>query len=192
MPSRVPPPQTAAEQTRSTPSESAGFHAREAKQRATAVKSVMNLNLVAMIDVVFLLLMYFLLATNFSIGEEMFSITMPAPLGQAPNPDPFDLPDQPVVIRVESLEPDRAQYQIYVDLAETQPASFDQLFRLLRQWRVSPENSEGIIFPDTPILIQPGTNCRWDHAINALNACLRAQYTKVQFMEPETGNENAP
>jgi len=152
----------------------------------------MNLNLVAMIDVVFLLLMYFLLATNFSIGEEMFSITMPAPLGHAPNPDPFDLPDQPVVIRVESLGPDRAQYQIHVDIAVTQPTSFDELSRLLRQWRVSPENSEGILFPETPILIQPGTSCRWDHAISTLNACLRQQYTKVQFMEPETGSENAP
>jgi len=152
----------------------------------------MNLNLVAMIDVVFLLLMYFLLATNFSIGEEMFAITMPAPLGQTRERDPFDLPDQPVVIRVESIGPDRAQYRITLDLVETSPASFDELFRVLNQWRVTPGNSEGILFPDTPILIQPGTNCRWDHAINTLNACLRAQYTKVQFIEPESGSRNAP
>ncbi len=143
-----------------------------------------DLNFVPMIDVVFLLLMYFLLTTNFTLGEELYRIELPQSLGTQANPDPFDLPDQPVIIKVTSTGPNKNNYLLNLDLASTQPTSFNQLYRTLRDWKAGPENSNGILFPDTPIIIAPDPNCRYEHAINTLNAVIRAQYENVQFVEP--------
>ncbi len=142
-----------------------------------------DLNLVAMIDVVFLLLMYFLLATNFTLGEELYRIELPQSLGTAADPDPFDLPDQPVIIKITSTGPGKNSYLIRLDLGNTQPTSFEKLYTTLRDWKAGPGNSAGILFPDTPIIIQPDRSCRYEHAINVLNACIRAQYENVQFVD---------
>ncbi len=149
------------------------------------VGQTMDLNLVAMIDVVFLLLMYFLLATNFSIGEELFRIDLPQSLGTQAEVDPFDLPEQPVHIRVASFGPGLASCRITVDLAQREFTSFSELYHYLDGVQVRPATATGVLFEQTPIIIHPDPQCRWDHAVDVLNACLRARYTNVQFVEPE-------
>ncbi|MFG0253109.1 MAG: biopolymer transporter ExbD, partial [Phycisphaerales bacterium JB038] len=62
-----------------TPVAHRSSRARRREQRAS-----IGLNLTAMIDVVFLLLLYFLLATSFALNEEAFELELPDPVaGQA-------------------------------------------------------------------------------------------------------------
>ena len=147
-------------------------------------KEGMNLNLVAMIDVVFLLLMYFLLATNFSQGEEWYRIKLPASLSSQGQINSLDLPEEPIVITINSVGADLSDYRIVTDLDNLEMDSFEELYQRMKNWNAGEGNSAGILFPDTPVIIKPHVNCRWDHAVNTLNACLRAGYENVHFVEP--------
>ena len=57
------------------------------------------LNLTSMIDVVFLLLVYFMVATEFKRAEVIERLDLPNRLG-AGVADPFEVPDHPVIITV--------------------------------------------------------------------------------------------
>ena len=52
-----------------------------------------------MIDVVFQLLIYFLLGTSFAVGEQTFRMDLPDRSGPS-EVDPFELDDAPVVVEV--------------------------------------------------------------------------------------------
>ena len=58
-----------------------------------------DLNLTAMIDVVFLLLVYFMAATEFKLGEEIYRLDLPQ-RGRAS--EPFELPRDPLRVVVAS------------------------------------------------------------------------------------------
>ena len=152
--------------------------------RKCRFKEGMNLNLVAMIDVVFLLLMYFLLATNFSQNEERFRINLPASLSAQVPAGSLDLPDEPVIITVSSVGTDLSAYRITVDVDDNEIDSFEGLYQRMREWNADANHSTGILFADTPIIIRPSADCRWDHAVNTLNSCLRAGYENVRFVDP--------
>jgi len=147
-------------------------------------KEGMNLNLVAMIDVVFLLLMYFLLATNFSQNEERFRINLPASLSAQVPADSLDLPDEPIIITVNSVGTTLSAYRITIDVDDNEIDSFEGLYQRMWEWNADLNHSTGILFKDTPVIIRPSANCRWDHAVNTLNACLRAGYENVRFVDP--------
>jgi hypothetical protein len=158
-----------------------------ARRRTAPALGLVRLNLAAMIDVVFLLLMYFLMATNFSLGEELFRLQLPQSLGSEAETDPFDLPEQPFLIRVGSTGPGPGDYRIDLEGGFAPPATFDILYQIMNGLQVRDGSTGALLFPDTPIIIQPSKGCRWEHAVNTLNACLRARYTNVQFVEPGTG-----
>ncbi len=155
-------------------------------QRKRVARGGLQLNMTSMIDVVFLLLMYFLLATNFSLGEELFHLDMPAPLGSFET-DPFDLPEQPVRITVDTTGPGASDYRITIGVSGLSATTFESLYRTLDDAQANDGNPDGIFLPDTPLVIQPGSSCRWEHAVNTLNACLRAKYEQVQFAGPDEG-----
>ena len=64
-----------------------------------ATRPRLRLNLTAMIDVVFLLLMYFLLIAEFRPREETFDMQLPARTTEAAAPDPFALHDAQMLAR---------------------------------------------------------------------------------------------
>lgn len=142
------------------------------------------LNLTAMIDVVFLLLIYFMVATEFKVGEEVYRLDLPARAGAAQQRDPFQLDEQPLRIAVDSTGPGRSAYHLSLDGPYPQPASFQALYEFLRKRQIG-ENAIGALFaPDHPIIIEPSRTTRWDHAIEAFNAPARARYTNVRFAPP--------
>jgi len=158
---------------------------RTARQRRGRGKARMALNLTAMIDVTFLLMIYFLLATQFKLGEEVYKLDLPPRLQSDRERDPFELDDEPVRILVTSFGPARSQYRITIDGAATQPDTFDELHRLLAAARIGGGNVGGLYEPDHPVVIQPSTGTRWEHAIEAFNAAHRALYTNINFAQPE-------
>ncbi len=137
----------------------------------------LSLNLTAMIDVVFLLLIYFLVATEFKLGEEMYRLDLPQRSLRA---DPFELPRDPLRIAVASMG-SGAGYLIRVEGAAAQPANFQELFVFLARNQRSTAAVGGLFEPDHPIIIEPGAATRWEHAVEAFNAAVRARYSNVKF-----------
>lgn len=141
------------------------------------------LNMTAMIDVVFLLLIYFLVATDFRLGEHVYRMDLPSREGAA-SEDPFQLEDEPLRIRIASTGLGPEMYRVTIDGPYPQPETFAQLHEFLRTRQVNELTTGGLFRPDHPIIIQPTRTTRWDHTIEALNAAARASYTNVTFAKP--------
>ncbi len=139
--------------------ENGGAYHRPLSRRHRS-ESDLRLNLVSMIDVVFLLFMYFLLTANFTLGEEVYLIDVPQTRA-AGFDDPFELPERPLTIRIATIGPGAADCSIRIDLPGLAPTpTFEDLFRRLEDHRVRPGNPTGLFMPDNPIHIVPTAGTR--------------------------------
>lgn len=162
-----------------TPDEEVIEHRRVARRSTPS----MTLNMTSMIDIVFLLLIYFIVATDFRAAEEAYRMDIPAREG-ASQADPFTLDNEPLRITVTStgLAPD--MYRLRLDGPYPQPETFDDLFAFLSSRQVRSDTSGGLFEPDHPIVIQPSRASRWEHAMQAYNSAARARYSNVTFAKP--------
>jgi biopolymer transport protein ExbD len=161
-------------------SDTPSIASRERAARASA-KPVTRLNLTAMIDVVFLLMIYFMLISDFSEPEAAFELDLPKRTTSAANVvDPFALPMSPITIEVHSFGDDQSAYVLQSedpDLANAE--TYESLFRTSRDMR-------GDTLPnDQRFIIRPMPGGRWEHALGAFNALRRAGFTEVRFATPD-------
>ncbi len=154
------------------------------RQRRGRQRSPISLNIVAMIDVVFLLLIYFMTATDFKLGEEIYRLDLPQRLPSAQVLDPFELDEDPLRISVATTGLDEDNYRIQLSGPYAQPITFEELFRFLEQRRISLHAPGGLFLPDHPIIVEPSRTTRWEHAMQAFNAAARARYTNLTFAKP--------
>lgn len=143
-----------------------------------------SLNLTPMIDVVFQLLIYFLVATEFKLNEEVYRLDLPQQLQSDQQLDPFQLDDQPLRITVASTGPGGGSYILRADGPFPQPSTFDELHQILRDRQINEQTSGGLFLPEHPIIIEPARSAKWEHAVKAFNAAALARYTNVQFAKP--------
>ncbi len=141
-----------------------------------------QLNLTSMIDVIFLLLIYFVVTSNFRIDEGVLTATLPQ--GQGKPLVSTDLPPQKIEVLITAGTVDDTQVAIQVGSQAF--ASFAQLRQDLASKLYDPDAGQlgGLYEADNPIVIQPGTNVRWQHVVDAFNACVAAKYTNVSFAKP--------
>jgi len=144
-----------------------------------------TVNLTSLIDVTFLLLIYFMVATSMTGAEEVYRMDLPDREGVG-SQDPFKLDDEPLRISVTSTGIGPDMYRLRIDGPYPQPANFDELYRFLSSKQVNETNiAAGAMFePNHPIIIQPSRSTRWDHAMEAFNTAARARYTNVTFAKP--------
>lgn len=142
----------------------------------------MGLNLAAMIDVVFLLLIFFMIATRFKLGEEIYRLDLPD-RGEALAADPFQLDEEPLRILISTLGRDAEAYRIELDGPYERPRTFGELHQFLLDRQIWPGHPTGLFSPDHPIIVQPTATTRWEHAIGVFNAAVRARYTNISFAE---------
>jgi biopolymer transport protein ExbD len=135
----------------------------------------MDLNLTAMIDVVFQLLIYFIITASFTEGEGV--ITANFPVGSGGAPDPLKL-EQPIKITVASKG--EAGYRLAVDKSPTDPSTFGDLYKMLEGMQ---ESHGGYFKDDNPVVIQPTADVRWQHVVNAFNAAIRAKFKNIAFAQ---------
>ena len=146
----------------------------------------MGVNLTPMIDVVFQLLIYFLLATNFALGEQVFRLDLPERGGSQDQMDPFEMPEEPLRIVVESVGPEDEDLRISIEGPYSQPGSLQELEQFLSGNRVG--NGSGFFLEDHPVDIVPRDTTHWGHVVDVFNATVRAGYLKVRFSDPEPGS----
>jgi biopolymer transport protein ExbD len=141
----------------------------------------LSLNLTAMIDVVFLLMIYFMVATEFKSGEEIYRLDLPERIASTAQRDPFDLDYEPVRIHVSSIGSADRSYRLRIEGPYEQPGTFEELHEFLDARRMTPETMTGLFEPDHPIVVVPSRTARWEHAIEAFNAAARARYRNITF-----------
>ncbi|MBB6430569.1 ExbD/TolR family protein [Algisphaera agarilytica] len=166
-----------------SPHEATVHHRSTRQRRGRRPAMVGELNLTSMIDVIFQLLIFFVVTANFMIDEGVLSAKLPQGAGSPTASD--ELPREKITIRLMSDPSDDALVSI-----ERGPvgspiryASFGELAADLDRLRYDPDGSrlDGIYEPDNPVLIEPQGTVRWQHVVNAFNAAISAKYTNVSF-----------
>jgi biopolymer transport protein ExbD len=167
------------------PREQALVAHRSRRARRGRGKASIGLNLTAMIDVVFLLLLYFLLATSFALNEEAFELDLPDPIAGEPA-DPFQVPDPPVSITVTSFGDGRGDYRLASDHpALANMVNYDDLFTRVRAGRF---DQGGYLFaPEQTFVLISRPRTRWEHTVGAFNALVRADFERVRLATVREG-----
>ena len=144
---------------------------RETLREASA--PTLRLNMTPMIDVVFLLLIYFVLVADFAEPESVAGLDVVQ--RAAATDDPFALPEVPTVLALVSegdapdgfaVRTDRVVFAGASSFAERTRAAFDALG------------------PRHAIIIDPAPDARWEHAVVAYRALRDAGFERVE-LSPE-------
>jgi len=153
------------------PGEQVAHHVSTRKKRKKGVGGEdMQLQMTSMIDVVFLLLIYFVITANFTIDEGTLLATMP---GNSAQDQPEDKLDPPTNIELTSAD-DGVTYSIVVDGQRIDNAT--ALAGYMKN-RVA----SGQMAKEDIVQIKPQSVVRWQHVVNVFNACVSAELENVGF-----------
>lgn len=141
----------------------------------------MQPNLSAMIDVIFLLLIYFVSTVNFTPDEGVLTAKLPQGTGQ-PTTD-LTPPQRPLNILLTAAG--ETDCRIRIEGYPQTPTNFTELATFLIKLQYDPEQGmrSGAFKPDSPVIIRPDESVRWQHVANAFNAAVRARYTNINFAQ---------
>ena len=163
-------------QVRFSPSEIDGMRAKRRSKRRRRGGLSATLNIAPMIDVSFLLLIFFLVTTTFERAEGILSSNLPKERGDRPA---VSLPLSPIVLRVLTTGSGHDDFSISIDRFEAVPQHFAELPEFLESIFALPGFDE-----ETPVVIVASNDVAWDHVVSAWNAAVRAGATKIAFAEP--------
>lgn len=158
--------------------ETVHHESRSTKQRP--LSRVSDINMTPMLDVVFLLLIFFVLTASFNVGEGILPADLPSGEAEANADD--EPPPQPVEITLRS----RGRGEMpAIDLGGAGSlGSFLELSDRLSQLQRSEENPTAPFSAEDPIIIRSDSEIPWAHLVNAFNAAFRARYTNINFAQP--------
>ncbi len=135
-----------------------------------------TMNIAPMIDVSFLLLIFFLVTTTFERAEGILSSSMPTDQGSRAT---IALPISPIVVRIQKTGAQHNDFTIKIDRFDGAPQTFDALPEFLVGIFATPGFDE-----ETPVVIVAGNDVPWDHVVACWNAAVRAGSKKIAFAEP--------
>ncbi|MDI9404364.1 MAG: biopolymer transporter ExbD [Limnohabitans sp.] len=154
-------------------------HSRgRARHDATQYRSRLSLSITPMIDVVFQLLIYFLLTAGLMANERILRSELQVEQQAQPTSDPFALEIEPLVIRVSSID---GGVRLTLSGELPDPTSMDALEQFLRDAMLTPSQPQGLFPADHPIRIAPNAKTRWEHVAGVFNAAMHAGYTSIAF-----------
>ncbi len=140
-----------------------------------------RLAMTPMIDVVFLLLVFFVCTVRFERNEAVYTLDLPQ---RGRTADPLALQERPLVISLGARASGAVPIEVQADGLRERPASFDALASLLTRARRSEEpgaDSGGLFVADHPVLVAPARDCGWQDAVDAFNAAVRAGFRNIGF-----------
>ena len=149
------------------------------RQRGKIESPGIHLNFTAMIDVIFQLLIYFVVTASFTIDEGALTARLPEGTGLAPALP--KLPQRPITIRLSPVAGAPAQCHIELVGLIRQVGDFGELAAHLARIQFSGRNPDGAFKPDNPLIIEPGDKLAWQHVVNGLNAAIKAGYSNISF-----------
>lgn len=151
-----------------------------ARSRRAKPKPKIQLQLTSMIDVIFQLLIYFVVTASFAVDEGVLTARLPEGTGTVTQ----QLETNPVKLEVILRTSGPAGVQIEIrGLGSRDTQNFAQLRQLLKSLRHSPQNTSGTFASDSPVIIEPQGEVRWQHVVNAFNAAMAAGYENIRFKQ---------
>ena len=143
----------------------------------------MQLNLTSMIDVIFQLLIYFVVTANFMLDEGVLVAKMPQGTGKS-SEEQVEPPPQKLEIRLTSSGATGVNINVG---GATRLSNFTALSQELVNLQFDPEagRTGGMYKPDNPVIIKPSRDVRWKHVVNAFNAAVAARYSNVAFAQAQ-------
>ncbi len=163
-------------------------HVPRRKKKAGPSSGSMQLNLTSMIDVTFLLLIYFIVTASFMLDEGVLTARMPQGTGQKTE-ESLEPPPEKVEIQLT----DRGNVGVAIQVGTASHISdFTELAKQLQSMQLNKQNTSGWIKPDNPIIIKPRGKVRWQHVVNAFNAAVKARYTNVAFAQASGNTPESP
>lgn len=149
---------------------------RAGRKRRSVMHTLVTLNMTPMIDIIFNLLIFFIVGTRFAEVEGVLRSELPkAPSGGAT----ASIPLLPIRIR---LAPDPATPDgclIRIDNVTQIPRTFHDLAGLLEELKGDYWGYDS----DTPVVIVAGDDVQWQHVVDAFNAGRIAKYSNIQFAD---------
>ena len=140
-------------------------------------RASVELNLTSMIDVVFQLLIYFLLGTNFVVGEQSYRMDLPERTGNAPVSS-LELDEDPLFVEVRHRNSGEAAINVPGPWASPKTVS------MLREFLLARRIEQGGLYEiDHPIKIKPMSGATWEDAVEAFNAAFGAGYENIGFTQ---------
>ncbi|MCA9250938.1 MAG: biopolymer transporter ExbD [Phycisphaerae bacterium] len=130
------------------------------------------LNLAPMIDVTFLLLIFFSVTTTFRKAEGFLAAKLPHDAGRPV----VAMPISPIIVRIEPADVGIGGYQLRVDHFTNAPATAGELVGFLREIHAQPGFNE-----ETPVVLAATPDVAWDHVVACWNAALRANCKNISF-----------
>jgi biopolymer transport protein ExbD len=162
------------------------------KKRQKIVMDEAEIPMSAMIDVVFLLLIYFIVTQKPIIEETLLSCDLPTPGGPPP-----DKPPTLMTIDVVKMFPQKPVYD-----AATRQRDLNLFYLNKRAWKFnSPEApndlrrqliSMGEADPEQTIIINCGPNAYHQKLVKLLDACAEANLTTLNVVNDESLKFNPP
>lgn len=161
--------------------------AKGSRRSRSPALPALTLNLTSMIDVIFMLLMFFVLTVDFRAKEDSLPMDSTPPSTAVmreggESGDPFALPERPVIVTVRSLGDGPREYALTTDEPVIgSPAGAMDLRRRAEAARGT------TLLASQRFLIRSGAMTRWEHTLAAFNALQRAGYKEVTLAPPAPG-----
>lgn len=155
-------------------------HFRPPRRRYTPPSALMTLSRFApMIDMSFLLLIFFMTTTRFAKPEGLLTSEMPKYAGGSGSGPAVPLPESPIILRLTPMGPGPDDYAIRIDGFGQAPARIDGLSEFLRGVQQQPGFDH-----KTPVIIMAHDEIRWDQVVKCWNAVLVSGCENVAFATP--------
>ena len=152
---------------------------RRSMWRSGGDRARLVLAITPMIDVVFLLLVYFVLTSGFGGQERLLRAQMkPDDPGAPPAAQALALEEEPLVVRVA-----RASGATVIALPQglAQPADSAALERILRDALITAETPHGFYAADHPVRLAPARDVPWEDVVAVFRAVTGAGYRSIAF-----------
>lgn len=134
-------------------------------------------NVTPLIDVMFLLLLFFLLTTKFRQDEGAIPGTLPA-LGQSFGGQSAEELPPPIKVKIEPRGQDALEAVYQISGIEVSVGNADELYTKLHQ-RSQPYNDTDVA--KVPITLNARSDVRWGFVVEAFNQASRARFRTILF-----------
>jgi biopolymer transport protein ExbD len=162
--------------------------------RGIGGRARLALSITPMIDVVFLLLVYFVVTTGFGSEERLLRSegTPSADAAQRSDARPTDaleLEEEPLVIRLERVDAgvggsnggSTGVTRIVLPAGLARVANAEQLEGVLRDAMLTAERPRGLFAADHPVRIAPARDVPWEDVVGVFRSVMGAGYRSVAF-----------
>lgn len=148
------------------------------RRRRRPQENVFILNLVPLLDCVFMLLLFLIVATRFTTPEGFLPAKLPAAMAAAAVSE-LEVPRTPVRLYL-AADPARAgACLVRIDDKEAAPVAAGELVARLSELFAQPGYGER-----TPVYLTTADEVSWDHVVNVYNAALTASFQRIFFVRP--------